>query len=205
MKAMITRKLGMTSIIDDQGAMIGVTLLAASPNKVMQVKTEETDGYCGLQLGFETNSKANKPQADQAKQLKLDAPKVRREIRLDQLPEGVKAGDSLEVSVFAKGDVVKVTASSKGKGFAGAIKRHNFHSQSKTHGAKGAIRRLGSIGSMYPQKVYKGRKMPGRLGAAQTTTLNLKIALVDEKQQVLGVLGSIPGPRRGLVIVRGQV
>ena len=203
-KAMITRKLGMTSIIDDQGAMLGVTLLVASPNKIMQVKTADSDGYCGLQLGFETSSKVNKPQAQQAAKVGLEAPKVRREVRLDEVPEGIKAGDSLDVSIFTKGDLVKVSSTSKGKGFAGAIKRHNFHGQSKSHGTKGRTRRLGSIGSMYPQKVYKGRKMPGQMGATQTTTLNLQVALVDEKRQILGLLGSVPGPRRGLVLVRGQ-
>ena len=205
MKAMITRKLGMTSIIDDQGNLLGVTLLAASPNQVMQLKTESTDGYCSVKLGFETTKKANKPQVGQAKQAGLEqTPKVCREIRLQTLPADIKTGDSWPVDMFETGDLVKVKAISKGKGFAGTIKRHNFHRQLKSHGGKGATRQPGSIGSMYPQKVFKGKKMSGQMGHQTTTILNLKVALVDADKQVLGLVGAVPGPRRGLVLVRSK-
>lgn len=206
MKAMITRKLGMTSIINQDGAMLGVTLLAASPNQVVQLKTPDKDGYSALKLGFETTNRLAKAQVGQAKAAGLkQAPKVCREIRLQAPSEGIKVGDQRELTMFSIGDQVKVQAISKGKGFAGTIKRFNFHRQLKSHGGKGTTRRLGSIGGMYPQKVFKGKKMAGRHGYQTTSTANLKVALVDDKHQVLGVLGAVPGPRRGLVIIKEQL
>jgi large subunit ribosomal protein L3 len=125
-----------------------------------------------------------------------------REVRVDDLGE-VKIGDKFEADLFNNGDMVDVSSTSKGKGFAGAIKRHNFSRQRKTHGAKGATRRVGSIGSMYPQKIFKGKKMAGRMGNEKVTVKNLKIALVDKEKSVIGVFGAVPGPRKSLVIVRG--
>ncbi|MEM6997436.1 MAG: 50S ribosomal protein L3 [Patescibacteria group bacterium] len=200
---MITRKIGMTSIVNDDGAMIAVTLLSASPNVVTQVKTVDSDGYQALQLGFETAKKVGKSQAAKYKKSKIDAPKVVREHRTDELPEDVKVGDQISVDSFEVGDVVDVTGTSKGKGFAGAIKRHNFHRQRKSHGAKGNTRKIGSIGSMYPQKVMKGKKMPGQYGNVQVTTEKVKVALVDTEHNVIGIAGAVPGPKKGIVVVRG--
>lgn len=205
MKALITRKVGMTSIIGDDGAVRAVTLLSASPNVVTQIKTSETDGYTALQLGAETHKRPAKAQQGHAKASKKPALKVTKEIRLDAVPEGVALGTSFDVSVFGVGDAVSVTATSKGKGWAGTIKRHNFARQRKTHGAKGATRRVGSIGSMYPQKIFKGKKMAGQLGGEQVTVKNLKVALVDTEHSVIGVVGAVPGPRKGVVLVKEVV
>lgn len=203
MKAMITRKLGMTSIITDDGSMLAVTLLSASPNVITQVKTVETDGYQALQLGFEKAQRVGKSQAGHYGKAKVEAPKIVKEHRVTEIPEGMKAGDTVAVDTFAVGDCVDVTGTGKGKGFAGGIKRHNFHRQRKSHGAKGNTRKIGSIGSMYPQKVMKGKKMPGQYGGKQITTEKLTVALVDTEHNVLGVVGAVPGPKKSIVMVRG--
>lgn len=201
MKTLITRKLGMTSIISDDGSALAVTLLSAGENTVTQIKNDETDGYTAIQLGAEDNKKLAKPQLGHAKKANTK-PNVIREVRVEELGE-IKIGDRIGADLFNIGDVVDVSSTSKGKGFAGAIKRHNFSRQRKTHGAKGATRRVGSIGSMYPQKIFKGKKMAGHMGHAQTTVKNLKIALVDKEKNILGVFGAVPGPRKSLVIVKG--
>lgn len=201
MKALITRKVGMTTIITDDGSLTPVTLLSASPNVVTQVKTVDIDGYQAIQLGFETSSKIGKSQAGHFGKSK-SAPKIVKEIRTDQTEE-LELGSTVAADVFVIGDTVNVTGTSKGKGFAGAIKRHKFHSQRKSHGGKGNTRKVGSIGSMYPQKVMKGKKMAGHLGNVQVTVRNLKIALVDMDLNVIGVIGAVPGPRKSIVIVKG--
>lgn len=204
MKALITRKVGMTSIIGDDGSVRAVTLLSASPNVVTQVKTPETDGYTALQLGTETHKNPTKAQQGHTKAAKV-SPRVTKEVRVDAVSEDVAVGTSFDVTVFDVGDAVSVTATSKGKGWAGTIKRHNFARQRKTHGAKGATRRVGSIGSMYPQKIFKGKKMAGQLGGEQVTVKNLKVALVDTENSVIGVVGAVPGPRKGVVLVKEVV
>ena len=155
MMAMMTRKLGMMSLVNDQGAFSALTLLQASPNTVTQIKTPKTDGYSALQLGFGTKKKLPKPQSGHFSRAKV-SPQVCREFRCQEIPTDLTVGDQITTNNFAVGDTIKVTATSKGKGFAGTIKRHNFHRQSKTHGGKGNIRKLGSIGSMYPQKSLQG-------------------------------------------------
>jgi large subunit ribosomal protein L3 len=201
MKALITRKVGMTSIVTDDGAVKAVTLLSASPNVVTQLKSEETDGYQAVQLGFEEAKHVNKAQAGHNKNAKKD-PKVVREFRIIPDPEeDLSVGGELAADVFVVGDTVQVTGVSKGKGFAGTIKRHNFHRGRKTHGGR-SYRRPGSIGSMYPQKIFKGKKMAGRMGHDQVTTKNLKIALVDTELNVIGVTGAVPGPRKGIVLLQ---
>lgn len=202
MKALITRKVGMTSIISEDGALTPVTLLSASPCVVTQVKTAETDGYEAVQLGFEETKKVGKPQAGHFKRSGI-TPKVVREFRLDEADETLQPGASIAADVFSVGDAVHVSGISKGKGFAGTIKRHNFQRGRKTHGGKGNVRRPGSIGSMYPQKIFKGKRMAGQMGHEQVTVRNLKIALVDMESQVIGVVGAVPGPRKGIIIVKG--
>ena len=202
MKAFITRKIGMASTVSEDGTVIGITLLSASPNTVTQVKTAETDGYSAIQLGAEENKKLTKPATGHLKASKA-APKFMREFRVDELPEDLVVGSTLTAEVFSVGDEVKVTGISKGKGWAGTIKRHNFHRQRKTHGGKGDTRKPGSIGSMYPQHIFKGKKMAGQMGHERVSIKNLKIALVDTELGVIGVAGSVPGPRKGLVLVRG--
>jgi len=204
MKALITRKIGMTSTIDQDGTVRAVTLLSARPCVVTQIKNVENDGYRAIQLGFEETKKLNKAQIGHLKLANI-MPKVIREIRLDENNQNdtkdLAVGKELTAEVFSIGDKVVVTANSKGKGWAGTIKRHNFHRGRKTHGG-GSYRRPGSIGSMYPQNIPKGKKMAGQMGNVQTTTRNLKIAIVDTENNVIGVTGAVPGPRKGIVLVQ---
>jgi large subunit ribosomal protein L3 len=199
MKALITRKVGMTSTIAEDGAVQAITLLSASPCIVTQVKNDETDGYQAIQLGFE-EAKLGKAQAGHAKNAKV-MPKVVREFRITETEEEIKVGDSLSADVFNIGDNVNVTGTSKGKGWAGTIKRHNFHRGRKTHGGR-SYRRPGSIGSMYPQKIFKGKKMAGQMGDEQVTVRNLKVSFIDTELGVIGVSGAVPGPRKGIVLIR---
>lgn len=202
MKALITRKVGMTSTIADDGVVQAVTLLSASPCVITQVKTNEIDGYTAVQLGAET-VKQEKLGKSMAGHMKASGatPKVVREIRVEEITETVKVGETVSADVFAIGDTVSVTGTSKGKGWAGTIKRHNFHRGRKTHGGR-SYRRPGSIGSMYPQKIFKGKKMAGHMGHEQVTVRNLKVAFIDADQGLIGVTGAVPGPRKGIIIIK---
>ena len=203
-KAIVGQKVGMTQVWDDQNRMIPVTVLQVEPLRVVQIRTPEKDGYSALQVtfGHKKASKLTKPVAGQYEKSGVE-PGIRLvELRLDDV-SGYEIGQEISVAELADGDLVDVTAVSKGKGFAGTIKRHNFHRQRKTHGGKGNTRKPGSIGSMYPQHVMKGKKMAGHLGNEQVTVRNLKIALVDTELQVIGVIGAVPGPRKSIVIVKG--
>lgn len=203
MKALITRKLGMTSVTSEDGAVASVTLLSAPANIVTQIKNTEKDGYQAIQLGFEETKKLSKSLMGHLKPAKANA-KIMCEIRVDEVPEELKVGDKLSADLFSLGDKVDVVGTSKGKGFAGTIKRHNFHLGRKTHGGR-SYRRPGSIGSMYPQKIFKGKKMAGQMGSERVTIKNLSIALVDNEHNVIGVLGAVPGPKKSLVMLRGVV
>jgi large subunit ribosomal protein L3 len=199
-KALITRKIGMTSIINDNGALIAVTLLSASPNTVTQVKNTDTDGYLAVQVGAEEAKKTGKSLAGHFKPSGI-MPKLIREFRVDEISENIKVGEKFSADLFSVGDTVDVTGTSKGKGWAGTIKRHNFHRGRKTHGGR-SYRRPGSIGSMYPQRIFPGKKMAGHMGHEQVTTKKLSIALVDTDLGVIGVTGSVPGPRKGIVLLK---
>lgn len=201
MKALLTRKLGMTSTINKDGAVEAITLLSVSSATITQIKTIEKDGYMAAQVGTEKAKKISKPLAGHVKKAKF-APKFIREIRLDEISEDLAVGNQLNAEVFSVGDTVKVTGISKGKGWAGTIKRHNFHRGRKTHGGR-SYRRPGSIGSMYPQRIFKGKKMAGQMGNEQVTVSNLKVALVDTELNVIGIKGAVPGPRKGIVLVKG--
>ncbi|MEX2006983.1 MAG: 50S ribosomal protein L3 [Candidatus Saccharimonadales bacterium] len=200
MKALIARKLGMSSAIAEDGAAIAITLLSAEPNVVTQVKSSETDGYQAVQLGTKSTKKLSKPQTGHAKAAKT-SPRKLREFRVRELPEGLAVGDKVGPDVFDIGDTVDVTGISKGKGFAGVIKRHRFKLGRKTHGGR-SYRRPGSIGSMYPQRIFPGKKMAGHMGNEQVTVKRLKIALIDPELNVIGVTGAVPGPKKGLVFVK---
>jgi large subunit ribosomal protein L3 len=202
MKALITRKVGMTSTIAEDGAVTAVTLLSASPCVITQVKTDETDGYKAVQVGFEEAKEQNVAKAQQGHFKGAGiAPKIVREFRVDEITEDLKVGEKINPEVFSVGDEIDVTGTSKGKGWAGTIKRHNFHRGRKTHGGR-SYRRPGSIGSMYPQKIFKGKKMAGQMGHEQVTVKNLKVALVDAENGIIGVTGAVPGPRKGIVIIK---
>lgn len=191
----------MTTVLDEHGSAVGITLLSATPNTVTQTKTVETDGYDAVQVGFEKSKKNGKPAQGHFKASGI-MPKIVRELRIITTDEEIKIGDKYVADLFSVGDIVSVTANTKGKGFAGTIKRHNFHRGRKTHGG-GSYRRPGSIGSMYPQRIFPGKKMAGRMGNTQVTTHNLKVALVDTDKGLLGVIGAVPGPKKSVVLVKG--
>jgi large subunit ribosomal protein L3 len=201
LKALITRKVGMTSAINEDGGVQAITLLSVGEHTVLQHKTEEKDGYTAVQVGTESAKKLPKSLAGHVKPAKA-MPKIIREFRVDEVPEGLNVGAKISADVFSVGDKVDVTGVNKGKGWAGTIRRHNFHRQRKTHGGKGNTRKVGSIGSMYPQHIFKGSKMAGQLGHDQITIKNLKVALVDPELGVIGVTGAVPGPRKGILLVK---
>jgi len=194
----------MTSTIAEDGTMQAITLLSASPCVITQVKTENVDGYTAVQLGFEEagEGKTSKPQQGHLKSAGKMS-RIMREFRVDEITEDLKVGTELTAEVFSIGDVVHVTGTSKGKGWAGTIRRHNFHRGRKTHGG-GSYRRPGSIGSMYPQHILKGKKMAGQLGDEQVTVRNLRVALVDAEKGYIGVVGAVPGPKKGIVVIKGE-
>ncbi len=204
MQVIIGTKVGMTQIIGEDGIVTPVTVLQAGPATVTQIKTVESDGYNAVQLGFGQGKNLSKSVSGHVKKAgeKL-APKVLKEFRTEGEPE-LKVGDTLTVENFNLGDKVTVTGTSKGKGFAGTVKRWNFNESRNTHGFKGNIRRVGSIGSMYPQKVFKGKRMPGRMGHDQVTVKNLVVAYIDKENNLLGLKGAVPGPKKGIVTVEGK-
>ncbi|OYX42941.1 50S ribosomal protein L3 [Candidatus Saccharibacteria bacterium 32-49-12] len=202
MKTLLGTKLGMTQLLAEDGRAVPVTLIQAGPVTVTQVKTVETDGYNAVQVAYGAGKNLSKAVAGHVKPANV-TPKHIREFRVDE-PAEVKVGDEINVSVFAVGDTVDATGISKGKGFAGTVKRHNFNTSKNTHGGKGNVRRVGSIGSMYPQKVFKGKKMAGRMGADQVTVKNLEVAYVDPETNLIGLKGAVPGPRKGLIVLGGR-
>jgi 50S ribosomal protein L3 len=204
MKVILGTKIGMTQIIGEDGLVTPVTILQAGPATVTQIKTVDTDGYNAVQLGYGQGKNLSKSvSAHGQKTDEKISPKNLKEFRTDSAPE-LKLGDTLTVENFELGDKVAVTGISKGKGFAGTVKRWNFQESRNTHGFKGNIRRVGSIGSMYPQKVFKGKRMPGRMGHDQVTVKNLVVAYIDKENNILGVKGAVPGPKKGIVTVEGK-
>lgn len=203
MKALLGTKIGMTQILGEDGVATAVTLISASPCTVTQVKTVEKDGYDAVQLGYGSGKNLSNAVAGHVKPAGI-TPKYMREFRDVELSDDIKVGAQFDVTSFEVGEHIDVTGTSKGKGFAGNVKRHNFTTSKKTHGGNGYARKPGSIGSMYPQKVFKGKRMAGRMGAEQVTVKNLVIALVDKENNLIGVKGAVPGPRRSLVLL-GEV
>ncbi len=190
----------MTKIFDTDGNSVPVTLVEAGPCVVTQVKTEDADGYSAVQLGFGAAKKNNRPQMGHLKAANA-TPSFLREIRIQD--NELEVGSQVGSDVFEAGDKVKITGVSKGKGFAGTIKRHNFARGPKTHGSKN-YRKPGSIGSIFPMRVVKGQKMAGHMGAEQTTVRGLKIEQVVTDKNLLAIKGAVPGPNRGYVIIRGE-
>ncbi len=211
MKAVIAKKVGMTQIFDANGVRSGVTVLEVGPCVVTALKTIETDGYNAVQIGYGEAKKLSKTQAGQVKKSGAKS-KLLKEVRTSEVVEvqegedqapALKIGDTLGADLFEAGEKVVVTGVSKGKGFAGTIKRHNFHRGPKTHGSHN-YRAPGSIGAGYPQHVFKGIKMAGQMGHEQVTIKNQKIAMVDVENNLIAVVGSVPGPRRGIVMIKGM-
>ena len=203
MKALLGTKIGMTQIISESGVAIPVTLIQAGPVTVTQVKTVDTDGYTAVQVAYGEGKNLSKAVAGHVKSSGT-TPKHIREIRVTDLPEGLSVGSTFDVTTFALGDIVDATGTSKGKGFAGTVKRHNFNTSKATHGGNGNVRKPGSIGSMYPQKVFKGKRMAGRMGHDQVTVKNLVVAYVDPTNNLIGLRGAVPGPKKGLIVIGGK-
>lgn len=201
MKALLGTKIGMTQIIGEDGVAVPVTLIQAGPVTVTQVKSVETDGYTAVQVAYDEGKNLSKAVAGHVKPAGV-TPKEIREFRLNDLGE-IKVGDSWDVTEFELGEVIDATGISKGKGWAGTIKRHNFKRHRKTHGGKGNTRKVGSIGSMYPQKIFKGKRMAGHMGAEQVTVKNLKVAYISAADNLIGVKGAVPGPKKGLIVLGG--
>jgi large subunit ribosomal protein L3 len=206
MKGMIGKKVGMTQIFDEQGKVIPVTVIEAGPCYVTQVRSDDRDGYKAIQLGFAEGKPARltKGQLGHLQKNNLPALKVLREFRVwGEDAVDVEEGAEIKVDVFAAGELVDVTGTSKGRGFAGTIKRHHFNRQPKTHGQSDRERAPGSIGMCAtPGRTFKGMKMSGRMGNDRITIQNLEVAVVDAEKNLLAVKGSIPGAKGGIVIIR---
>ena len=206
-KAIIGRKIGMSQIFDEAGKVIPVTVIEAGPCVVVQKKTEEKDGYNAVQLGFQdvAERKLTKPEQGHLKKAEVPMKKVLKEFKLNKAAE-MNVGDEIKADTFAKGDHIDVTGISKGKGYAGAIKRWNFQRLKETHGSGPVARHGGSNGACSsPSRVWKGLKMAGHLGAEKVTVQNLAVVKVDAENNLIAVKGAIPGPNGGTVVLRDSV
>jgi large subunit ribosomal protein L3 len=204
-KGILGKKLGMTQVFTADGTVVPVTVIQAGPCVVLQKKEETTDGYEAIQLGFEDKKehRANKPEIGHAKKANTTPKKFVREIR-GMNPAEYEVGQEIKVDLFQEGEIVDVTGTSKGKGFAGAIKRHNQARGPMSHGSR-YHRGPGSLGPIAPNRVFKGQTLPGRMGGERVTIQNLEIVKVDTDNNLLLVKGSIPGPRNSYVIVKSAV
>jgi len=204
MKGLVGKKVGMSQVFDESGKALPVTLIEAGPCYVTQVRSPKRDGYRAVQVGF-GEAKPRRLSGGQLGHLKRnDLPPLRylREFRIKELA-GVKEGDKLTVDVFTVGDRVDVVGISKGKGFAGAIKRHGFHRQPKTHGQSDRTRAPGSHGATStPGRVFKGARGPGHMGNVRVTSQNVKVVWIDTDRNLIGVSGSVPGPKGGVVMIK---
>lgn len=198
MKFIVGKKLEMTQIFEGE-EVIPITLVEAGPCVVTQVKTKDKDGYSSVVVGFEEKKESKIKKSEHGKGYKH-----LKEFRIDE--SGIKdyeLGKKMDVSVFEKGDVVKVSGISKGKGFQGAVKRWGFHGRSRTHGVKHDHRTLGSVGATGPARVFLGKKMPGHMGSTRVTVKNLEIAKVDKENNLIAIKGAVPGRKGTLIEIRG--
>src|SRR4051794_9711241 len=206
-RGLLGRKLGMTQVWDADNRIVPVTVIAADTNVVTQIRTRETDGYSAVQLGFGEidGRKVNKPTSGHFDKAGVTPRRHLVEIRTELIAD-YTLGQEISPEIFAAGDVIDVTATSKGKGFAGVMKRHGFHGVGASHGAHRNHRKPGSIGACAtPGRVFKGLRMAGHMGAEQVTTQNLKIHAVDVDKGVILVKGAVPGPKGALVVIRSAV
>jgi large subunit ribosomal protein L3 len=204
-KGILGRKIGMTQIFDENGRAIPVTVVEAGPCRVAQVKTPERDGYSAIQLAFGTAKRTNKPLGGHLAKAGVDGAQHLVELRLDDA-SAFSPGDEIKADVFEPGEVVDVVGVTKGKGFAGGMKRHNFKGLSATHGTERKHRSPGSIGgASTPARVFKGKRMAGHLGHSRVTTLNLRIIKSDAERNLILIRGAVPGPKGGLLMVRSAV
>jgi len=206
-KAIVGKKLGMTQVWDTQNRVTPVTVLEVSPCRVVQVKRPEDSGYSALQItwGQRKPERCTKPQLGQFEKVGVAPGVGLLELRLNDVSE-YEVGQEIGVDILEAGDKVDVTAVSKGKGFAGAIKRHGFKGQGASHGVHKVHRKPGAVGQCAtPSRVFRGKKMPGRMGAEKVTTLNLKVVEADAERELLLIKGSVPGPKGGVVVIRNAV
>ncbi|MEY2609500.1 MAG: 50S ribosomal protein L3 [Acidimicrobiia bacterium] len=206
-QAIVGEKVGMTQVWTDDNRVVPVTVLRVEAARIVQIKTSERDGYAAVQVtyGSKDAKKLSKPEAGHFAKAGVDAGRRLVELRLDSV-DGFEVGQEIAVDVLTKGQKVDVTAVSRGKGFAGGMKRHNFNGQGASHGNHKHHRAPGSIGSCsFPGRVFKGLRMAGHMGHEQVTTLNLEVVEADAERGLLLVRGSVPGPNGGVVIVRNAV
>ena len=205
MRGILGTKLGMTRIFDELGNSIAATVIEAGPCVVTQIKTKENEGYEAIQVGYGDRKEkhSNKPEMGHLKKADLKPFKVLKELRDFASDEPLKLGEELKADLFAEGDVVKVTGISKGKGFAGVVRRYGFGGGPKSHGQSDRWRAPGSIGqSSWPSKVFKGIRMGGRMGGNNVTTKGLKVVKVDVDNNLIIIKGAVPGANRGVVLIR---
>ena len=208
MKGILGKKLGMTQVFTEDGALIPVTVVEVEPNTVLQVKTKETDGYEALQLGYEDKKeqRATKPELGHAKKAGTSPKQFVKEIKADELMSA-EVGSQIKVDIFSAGDIVDVTGTSKGKGYTGVIKRYNHHLINETHGAGPVHRSVGSLATTGRNngRIEKLTPMPGHDGSYTTTNQNLEVIKVDSEKNYMLIKGNVPGPKRGLVVVKTTV
>jgi len=209
MKFIIGKKLDMTQVWRDE-KVVAVTKIQAGPCPIVQVKIKDKDGYNAVQLGFGEKKEKNirKPQKGHLEKLKINNEKLKINLRyLREFKTGdkdLKVGDVIDVTTFTAGDIIDAIGISKGRGFQGVVKRHHFKGHHKTHGTKDQVRMPGSIGATGPAHVFKGTRMPGRMGGDRVTVKNLEIIEVDKDSNTLLVEGAVPGARNGLVLIQGE-
>ncbi len=204
-KAILGKKIGMTQIFSAEGKIIPVTAIEAGPCVIAQIKTKANDGYEAIQIGFGSvkENALNKAEAGHAKKANIEPKRYLKELRVPDTSE-YQVGQEIKADAFAEGELIDVIGTSKGKGFAGTIKRWNHHRGPMTHGSK-CHRRPASAGAKGPARVFKGKKSPGRLGGERVTVQNLQVVKVDAEKNLLLVKGAIPGPKKALVIVRNAI
>ena len=206
-KGIIGKKIGMTQIFDEAGKVVPVTVVEAGPCVVVQKKTVENDGYAALQLGYGDVKvqRVNKPMKGHFDKADVACKKNLKEFRLDDC-DSLNVGDIVKADTFAVGDAIDVVGTSKGKGFAGAIKRHNQHRLKETHGTGPVHRQAGSMGACSsPSRIYKGKGMAGHMGAEQVTVQNLEIVKIDTENNLIAIKGAVPGPKGGIVYIVDSV
>lgn len=205
-KGILGRKIGMTQVFDGAGHAVPVTVVEAGPCRIAQIKKPETDGYSAVQLAFGEARRTNKPRAGHLKPANIDSARYLVELRLEDGHGDYTLGGEIKADVFESGELVDVIGVTKGKGFAGVMKRHNFAGLSASHGTERKHRSPGSIGACAtPARVFKGTRMAGHLGHRRVTTLNLKVIKADAERNLLLLMGAVPGPKGGLVMVRSAV
>jgi len=203
MKFILGKKIEMMQKFKETGEVVPVTVVSAGPCVITQIKVQNKDGYEAVQVGFGEKKKINKPLKGHLKN--LGNFRYLREFRLSSNElEKIKVGDKINVDIFKPGDKIQVVGISKGKGFQGVVKRHGFHGQDAGHGNKDQLRAPGSIGATDAARVFKGKKMAGRMGNDRVTVKNLKIFEIDKDRNLLYIMGAVPGARNGLVLISGE-